>query len=320
MAAVITQLSADPCYTSGSRVICSIDELNQSHFADQDTEIDSDCSSYVSEVRDDLLFSSEKELATALGQSGIDVRLFGEKSAKSLKDLFWEIHKRECKLQWENGRLERYVRVLRIVLHADTTMGPKVLMEKCEQIGSRKRDLAQYRRYIMKKFYFGEDDDEVSYQAVALHNLCGLSEKSQRSNLEFMHREEREEGPFSSLGYPGLMTHYVVIERHLRITNPRGECMQTLGLPLGLDFTCDEEAVPLWRRHFWTWVDDVDPEECRAVRDLFYTPLPAHLTDDIESPTNIVSVAESPHDTRRWQRNGLGLMRAISCCLAPQWT
>eukprot|EP00397_Hematodinium_sp_SG-2012_P045480 GEMP01051088.1.p1 GENE.GEMP01051088.1~~GEMP01051088.1.p1 ORF type:complete len:320 (+),score=35.46 GEMP01051088.1:94-960(+) len=130
--------------------LCSdVDELvgSDSEQADQDTavndqdsnvndesDIDSGSVSYVSEVRDEIIFESEWDLAGALRQSGVDIGAFGGRMSKTLKDLYWETCKRECKLQWVDGQLQRRAKVLKIFLHSETLSGHKVLMGRSQQI------------------------------------------------------------------------------------------------------------------------------------------------------------------------------------------
>eukprot|EP00397_Hematodinium_sp_SG-2012_P041172 GEMP01045281.1.p1 GENE.GEMP01045281.1~~GEMP01045281.1.p1 ORF type:complete len:243 (+),score=32.00 GEMP01045281.1:72-731(+) len=196
--------------------LCSdVDELvgSDSEQADQDTavndqdsnvndesDIDSGSVSYVSEVRDEIIFESEWDLAGALRQSGVDIGAFGGRMSKTLKDLYWETCKRECKLQWVDGQLQRRAKVLKIFLHSETLSGHKVLMGRSQQIGTQRRVFPNSRRPVMKKLFFGEDEDEVSYQVDALRNLCGMQEEVQKQHIKFMYRTEYEEGPCSSFG------------------------------------------------------------------------------------------------------------------------
>eukprot|EP00397_Hematodinium_sp_SG-2012_P044239 GEMP01049369.1.p1 GENE.GEMP01049369.1~~GEMP01049369.1.p1 ORF type:complete len:320 (+),score=60.07 GEMP01049369.1:75-1034(+) len=218
-----------------------------------DEDTDSDDSSYESEIRDEIPFESIEELEAALRRSHVNVDAFGTKSAKSLNELFWELYKRECKLVWVADRLQRHNRVMKIYLYAQTKWGTKVLTRICEDIGEQRRDLWKLARPVTKQMYFNLDDDEESFQRVVLHNRCGLPEKVQQTYIEFLSRSEYEEGPISSYGYPGLPTHYVIIVRHLRITDIHGEGLQAIGLPSGSDFQHVEQSVPGCRRNYWSW-------------------------------------------------------------------
>jgi len=224
-------------------------------------------SSFVSEVRDDVQFASEQQLTGALFRSCINVNLFGTNQAKTMRDLFWEIQKRECEMRWANGKLERHVQLMKIYLYFDTRKERRVLIEKSQQIGPRRRDLSNLNYPIVKNIYFDEQPDEEDYQELTLHNLLGLSIKDQRKHLRFIRRVERFEGPYTDVEYPGLKTHAKVIERHVKIKDVAtmaSSCCCELGLPSQegavnqkptRPFTFDEEAVPLWKRHFWAWVD-----------------------------------------------------------------
>lgn len=45
-------------------------------------------------------------------------------------------------------------------------------------------------------------------------------------------------------------------ERHLRVKNPKDKQVHSIGLPFGETFTVVEEALPYWKRHFWSWEDE----------------------------------------------------------------
>eukprot|EP00397_Hematodinium_sp_SG-2012_P032918 GEMP01035102.1.p1 GENE.GEMP01035102.1~~GEMP01035102.1.p1 ORF type:complete len:299 (+),score=43.28 GEMP01035102.1:129-1025(+) len=237
---------------------------------------------------------------------------FGKKTAKTVKELFWETCQRKCKLQWVDGRLQRHVQVMKIYLHAMTPWGPKVLIRKSEKAGGRKRDLSKLHRPVSKQIFFDFDDDEDSFQVTTLHNRCGLPEKVQQKYLEFMYRTEYQEGPMPSFGYPTLMTHYVVIERHLRITDVYGDGLQAIGLPSGSDFSHIEDGLPFTRKHHWNWCRD--PSAASSRRGL------CGLFGARAKNSNMTSISESiePSPVRCSDAHEESMKRSssiLSCCL-----
>eukprot|EP00397_Hematodinium_sp_SG-2012_P043581 GEMP01048474.1.p1 GENE.GEMP01048474.1~~GEMP01048474.1.p1 ORF type:complete len:351 (+),score=47.11 GEMP01048474.1:46-1053(+) len=311
--------------------LCSdVDELvgSDSEQADQDTavndqdsnvndesDIDSGSVSYVSEVRDEIIFESEWDLAGALRQSGVDIGAFGGRMSKTLKDLYWETCKRECKLQWVDGQLQRRAKVLKIFLHSETLSGHKVLMGRSQQIGTQRRVFPNSRRPVMKKLFFGEDEDEVSYQVDALRNLCGMQEEVQKQHIKFMYRTEYEEGPCSSFGYPGLVTHYEVIERHLVIKDFLGDGLEYIGLPSGVNFSHMELCVPTCRRHYWTWQDDTEVSRIDGLSDV--RPQRDEVIPIGDASRAPLATQRPDDDAHRNPKKRS--FSVLSCCLAPEY-
>lgn len=172
-------------------------------------------------------------------------------------------------MRWADGHLERHVRLMKIYLYFDSGKERKMLVEKAQQIGPRRRDLSSLHIPIVKNMYYGEHTDEENYQELTLHNLLGLPIEDQRTHLRLLRRVERVEGPYTEVEYPGLWTRATIIERYLKIKDPSHMATSSsnhteIGLPFTDEhgkvhptrgFTFDEEAVPLWKRHFWSWVD-----------------------------------------------------------------
>jgi len=273
------------------------------------------------EDRDALLFRTENELSRLLARVGIDVSLWGQSPAKTLRDLFWEIQKRECELRWNGKNIERYLTVLKIFLHAETSAGSKVLMETGQRMGYRTRDLHNLGRPLIKKIHFGNDDDEIQYQEAALRTVLGLLIEDQRNHLVLQSREERQEGPFESIGYPGLLSHYIIIERHIRVKNPTAApFMLSIGLPHGVNFDFDEEAVPQWIRHMFAWADEEEfcnPYQRGGIRkEAEETPsTEVCIQMDLQEHDPRLLHLDPPDD----QNNSChhrGIMSMLSCCLS----
>jgi len=107
-----------------------------------------------------------------------------------------------------------------------------------------------------------------------------------------------------------------VTERHLRVKNPKDQEVHSIGLPFGETFTVVEEALPYWKRHFWSWEDEHIVMEGEK-RDLSVDPKLPTKIDAIDLPMvhldveRIARVA-SPMRRRGREENGCLL---FNCCL-----
>lgn len=200
------------------------------------------------------MWPTADELKKFLIKHKVNVKKFGVGKAKSVKNLFWEISKKESTLEFtEEGRVYRQVTVVELKIYANTPYGRKMLSEQTQNEYENK-DEGSVNRFIVKKVLANETWEEASHRTLA--SELRLSNTFQKTHMQLRGHRVTEEEREGYGNYPGLLSIYRIHTVSLQIDNVNEPEVIALnmGLPDGDPFVTKEANVlGTERGHFWVW-------------------------------------------------------------------
>jgi hypothetical protein len=144
-----------------------------------------------------------QEIEKQLNDSGIDMSLYGQGKAKTIKDLVKEIEDNETVLVKENGKLLRKVQVGNVEIFYTNKTGDKFILKEDKQVfnDGRERRRAHLSGSLSGKMRVDENPKESIIREI--QEELGIS-----SRLDVKEKITETE-TIESQSYPGLPTCYI---------------------------------------------------------------------------------------------------------------
>lgn len=211
-------------------------------------------------------------LEKLLSEHGVDTAQFGVGKAKSMAELFWEIHiEKAVRLEVnEKGKLVRIMDVVKAWIIADIDGADCTLMEskhhRVDSVRSMATLVKDEMKPIQKKLGSGESWEEALHRVLEerLEIFYDPQEPLFNTLVKSYRAHTREELGTAQHGFPGLVSVYRVHEVDMMIPRP-WTCAhhQRIGLPQGNPFTTiSHVSLSSFgsQRRTWRWISLSDTD------------------------------------------------------------
>lgn len=191
-----------------------------------------------------------------LKEYGVQTSSFGKGKARSIDDLYWEVHRGESYLGHHNGKFKRLVSVLRVEIWANTSAGDKLLVHTDERLED-KRIRKGLNERIAKKMSHDESVEDALLRALATELRLDSQWQSKHLKIE---RMDESLGEKESGGCPGISTIYHFHNVYAQVVDPTHEDCRMIGLPEATSFYTEELTMLQNRKHRWDWFTSLDDD------------------------------------------------------------
>jgi hypothetical protein len=207
-----------------------------------------------------------QSLKQELEDNSIDTTLWGVEGAKTIEELYSEIHE-ENVVTFERKEDGRYVRVMEVVkawILADlgkeapfTLMEPKKHLRGSEDPNWKSPDRVQGKP-LQRKVRIGGHWMEALLDALCERLSLEAAQVEQIFEIKsssYKKKDDTRKGTRED-GYINMWSTYRVHEVDLQVKNPRDASLIEFGLPDGKDFTTMSKGIHSafgYRSHSWKW-------------------------------------------------------------------